>query len=43
MKQKSPREQKIDKLILDLPYFTAGSTEDGYFRRTIGYLEKRWL
>ena len=39
MKLKSPREQKIDELIKDLPYFSRGFTEDdGYFKRTIGYL-----
>ena len=39
MKLKSPREQKIDKLIKDLPYFSRGFTEDDRcFKRTIGYL-----
>lgn len=39
MKRKSPREQKIDELIKDLPHFSRGFTEDdGYFKRTIGYL-----
>lgn len=37
MKRKSPREQKIDELIKDLPYFRV-TEDDGYFKRTIGYL-----
>ena len=43
MKRKSPREQKLDDLILSLPYFSTESTEEGgYFRRTIGYLNRTW-